>query len=139
MNTVNCRAKINEYQDIAIIGATPAELIVLREIHAPSLGQQAKIARTPEEKNACWSFLTHVKPAGKAMSAFDEDSPKAKRTDRSNAEEIARLRAKYLMRAKSGAQGSHVLDDIFPGQNPELPETFEEIGLLVAEPADKKE
>ena len=138
MNTINCKIRINEYQDNSGVGVTPAEAIVLREIHAPSLAQQAKIARTPEEKNNCWGFLTHVK-AGAVALLDQEEGAKGKRAPRSNAEEIQRLRAKYLMRAKSGAQGSHILDDIFPGQNPDLPQTFEEIGLKVEAPADKKE
>lgn len=141
MNTINCRIKVNEYQDIAGINITPAEAVILRVIHDPSAANFSKTA-TPEEQNNFWKFLSNVKPAGIAQTQIgDEGEEEAKPVyrKRTTAEEVARLRSKYLMRAKSGAQGSHIMDDIFPGQNPQLPETFEEIGLTVEAPEEKAE
>lgn len=136
MNTINCRIQVNEYQDIPGIGITPAEAIVLRQIHDPSAANFSKTA-SPEEAANFWKFLKNVKAGDVAMTQIGddgEDEAKPVYRKRTNAEEVARLRSKYLMRAKSGAQGSHIMDDIFPGQNPQLPETFEEIGLKVEAP-----
>ena len=47
---------------------------------------------------------------------------------RSNADEIARLKAEY---------GSNVFTQVYPGAAPKLPETFAEAGLVVDEPETK--
>ena len=47
---------------------------------------------------------------------------------RSNADEIARLKAEY---------GSTVFAVVYPGAAPKLPETFAETGLVVEEPETK--
>lgn len=141
MNTINCRIKVNEYQDIAGKDITPAEAIVLRVIHDPSAANFAKTAPANEQNNF-WKFLSNVKPGGVAQTQVGDDGEEEAKPvyrKRTFAEEVSRLRSKYLMRAKSGAQGSHILDDIFPGQNPALPETFEEIGLTVEAPEEKAE
>jgi hypothetical protein len=47
---------------------------------------------------------------------------------RSNADEIARLKAEY---------GSNVFTQVYPGAAPKLPETFAEVGFTVEEPETK--
>ena len=133
MKTIHCRILQNEYQDVPGRDVTPAEALILRYIHDPGAATQAKAAANEAEKGNCWKFLRNVKPGGVAQTVIDEDSGKTRK--RTNAEEAGRLRRKYLMRGKGG-QGTHILDDIFPGENPDLPETFEEIGLIVPEPAE---
>jgi hypothetical protein len=122
MRTINCRIKVNEHQDVAGRGITPAEAVLLRAMHDPTAAKYAK-AEAPEQQKKFWGVI--VNPIA------------AEEVTRSNGEEVARLRGKYHQRAKSQAHDSHFIDDIFPGMNPELPETFAEIGLEIAPPAEK--
>lgn len=136
MNTIKCRIKLNEYQDVAGVGITPAEAVLLRTLHAPADAMLAKGTSDKEESLALWKFITNPVGTGKAMTETPdpEDPDKTVKTDRTNAEECARLRMKYPVRAKSGGHGTHILDDLYPGLSPELPQTFVQIGLAVAPP-----
>lgn len=131
MNTINCRIKINDFQDIAGDGVTPAEVILARSIH---------------DNHAGGCCIKNAMPAGKAMTRVGGklvtkimqdaegneievkvDEPKLRyRTDD---EELTRLKQKYQVRAKSGAPGTHLCDDLFggPGTAIRLPQTFAEL------------
>jgi len=146
MNTINCRIVQNEYQDIPGENVTPAEAIVVRQIHDKGAANESKTA-APEQKGAFWKVLRHVTAGGVAQTMVlkTKTDPKTKELvdvetfrERTDAEELQRLRGKYNVRAKGGAPGTHILDDIFPGDSPKLPQTFEEIGLEVAPPAAAK-
>lgn len=131
MNTINCRIKVNDFQDVAGREVTPAEVILLRTLH---------------DKQAGGCCIKLAVPAGVAMTEIGRKRVKKKMTDsdgneieidtsepklreRTDEEEIARLRQKYQARAKSGAPGSHICDDIFGGSGvvPRLPQTFAEL------------
>jgi hypothetical protein len=136
MNTINCRIRLNEYHDGPGKKVTPAEALLLRALHNPSAARFA-VSASPEESANYWKIIINPVPAGAATTRVPdakEPENEAKTTERprTNAEELQRLRAKYSVRAKSGAPGSHIVEDLFgPGLNPALPETFEEIGLKV--------
>ena len=118
MNTVNCRIKVNEYSTVECQGLTPAEALVVQTIH---------------NKNAGGCCIQSAVPAGEA----GENEYKMDRgvkvvagwRPRTDEEELARLRGKYKERAKSGAYGSHICDDLFgvPGTAVRLPQTFREL------------
>ena len=146
MNTINCRIVQNEYQDIPGENVTPAEAVIIRHIHDKGAANESKTA-APEQKGAFWKVLRHVTACTVAqqMVLKTKTDPKTKEQidvetyrPRTDAEELQRLRAKYNVRAKGGAPGTHILDDLFPGDSPKLPETVEEIGLDVPAPAEKK-
>lgn len=144
MNTINCRIKTNDFSDTAGVGVTPAEVILLRTVH---------------DKHAGGCCILKARPAGIAMTQVGQ-KPKVIKTEdtdgnpiemkttepterpRTDAEEIARLRAKYQVRAKSGAPNSHICDDLFGGTGVvnRLPQTFAELpdqfkkGLIIEIP-----
>lgn len=144
MNTINCRIKTNDFSDTAGIGVTPAEVILLRTVH---------------DKHAGGCCILKARPAGIAMTQVGQ-KPKVLKVDdtdgnpiemkttepterpRTDAEEISRLRAKYQVRAKSGAPNSHICDDLFGGSGvvTRLPQTFAELpdqfkkGLIIEIP-----
>lgn len=131
MNTINCRIKINDFQDIPGVDVTPAEVILLRSIHDVHAGgnciknavaagvAQTVIGRKPAKK-------IMVDGEGNEIEVTVSDEKTRERTD---AEEIARLRQKYQVRARSGAPGTHLCDDLFGGAGvvPNLPKTFAEL------------
>ena len=86
-----------------------------------------------------WKCLENPVATGTAkqerVTINNDEEEQVTYSERTNQQEVARLRSHYNVRAKSGAHGSHILDDLFPGQNPQLPETFEDIGMEVAAPA----
>lgn len=131
MNTIKCRIKTNDFSDAPGEGVTPAEVILLRTVH---------------DKHAGGCCIKLAQPSGVAMTQTGVKPVVIKATDgsgneiemkstepvlreRTDAEEIARLRAKYQVRAKSGAPGTHICDDLFGGSGvvPILPKTFAEL------------
>lgn len=154
MNTINCRVKKDEHTDIGVVGCTPAEAMILRAMHAPADARFAATA-APDEAGQYWKSIINPVAAGVALTLVEEAEPAEKAIrdedgkviepakpakpatyrERTNAEEVVRLRGKYNQRAKSGAAGTHFMDDLF-GPNPQLPETFEVIGLEVEPPDD---
>jgi hypothetical protein len=134
MHTINCRVKQNEYQDIGKRHVTPAEALVLRAIHDPAAHRMANQASTPEEIAASWKCISHATAAGEAVTKeMDGEGLETGTHARKNGEELARLRSHYPVRSKTNAQ-MHLIDELFPGMNPQLPETFKEIGLNVEAP-----
>ena len=131
MNTINCRIKTNDFSDSPGVGVTPAEVILLRTVH---------------DKHAGGCCILKARPAGVAMTQTGMKPGTVTQTDgsgievtmkttvpvereRTDAEEIARLRAKYQVRAKSGAPGTHICDELFGGTGlaVRLPQTFAEL------------
>lgn len=136
MNTINCRIKQNEHHDVAGVNITPAEAVLLRQIHDPSAVTHGKNAPV-EDQHKFWKAIINPVAAGEATTPIYNGAGEAtKSRARTDADELSRLRMKYNVRAKSGAHGSHIVDDLWPGLNPKLPETFEEIGLRVAAPEE---
>lgn len=144
MNTINCRIKTNDFSDSPGVGVTPAEVILLRTVH---------------DKHAGGCCIRNARPAGQAMTQTGVKPATVTQTDtggvevtmkttvpverpRTDAEEIARLRAKYQVRAKSGAPGTHICDELFGGTGlaVRLPQTFAELpekfkqGLIIEIP-----
>jgi hypothetical protein len=123
MNTINCRLKLNEYHSGPGKNITPAEALILRALHDPAGAMSGS-----------WFMFQNPVPSGVAKTARpnpDYELPDIL-TDRTDAEEYSRLRKKYNVRAKSKAPGSHILEDMFPGINPRMPQTFSEIGFSMA-------
>jgi hypothetical protein len=138
MNTIHCRVKQNEYQDIGKRHVTPAEAVVLRAIHDPSAHTYASQATNPDEVAAFWKVLVNPVASGEAMTVeHDGDGKEVGKHKRSNGEELQRLRHLYPARSKVNSK-QHLIDELFPGMNPQLPETFQDIGLKVAAPEDPK-
>lgn len=151
MNTIKCRIRVNEYQDVSGNDVTPAEVLLLRHLHDPTAAREAKKAPKDDQMNF-WKCIVNPVAVGVATTVVEPEIPAeldedgktvltkavpAKTKERDNQEELQRLRSKYHQRAKSNEPGSHVIDDLFPGLDAKLPETFEEIGLEVAPPGTK--
>lgn len=131
MNTIKCRIKINDYQDIAGEGVTPAEVILLRTIHDPHAGGNCIKNAVPA---GIALTVTARKPGKKVMkdtegNEIEVSSVEETTRERTDAEELQRLRLKYQVRARSGAPGTHICDDLFGGAGvvPNLPKTFAEL------------
>jgi hypothetical protein len=107
MNTINCGIKLNEYYTGIGVGITPAEVLVLNAIHYPGADRGV--------------YPAIVAPVAAAT------------IERSDVEEVERLRQKYHQTIGGDPKKTVVLD-LFPGVSPTLPKTFEEIGLKVAAP-----
>ena len=134
MNTIHCRVKQNEYQDIGKRHVTPAEALVLRAIHDPAAHTFASQATSPEEVAKFWKVLVTPVASGEAETVIhDEDGKVISKRARTIGEELARLRNAYPVRSRVN-QKQHLIDELFPGLNPQLPTTFQEIGLEVAAP-----
>ncbi|TSA41088.1 MAG: hypothetical protein D4R57_01030 [Verrucomicrobiales bacterium] len=131
MNTIKCRIKVDDFSDVPGEGVTPAEVIV---------------ARTLFDKIAGGCCIKKARASGHAMTQTGVRPGKIKQTDvsgievemkivipvereRTDAEELIRLRSKYKARAKSGAPDTHICDDLFGGAGlvAKLPQTFDEL------------
>jgi hypothetical protein len=136
MNTIRCRVRQNEYQNIGKTGVTPAEALLLRAIHDPAAHAAASSA-TGGEVQALWKVLDNVAAEGPALhSTVDPETEQTVSTPRTQTQEIARLRQKYPTRSRENPKAL-LVDELFPGIKPSLPETFEDIGLEVEAPAEK--
>lgn len=113
MQIANCRVVLNrEGTDVFRGMITPAEAQLLRYQFEPQAGGNP---------------ITHLEildgEAAVIVKRDDEDPnniAKAKKRKRGNNDEIRRLMGKYE---------NKVIDKLFPGMNPTLPETFEEAGF----------
>lgn len=86
MKTINCRIRLHEYSDVAGIGITPAEAVVLQQLHGANAGG----------------------PVIQKPVASGE-------VDRTDKDEVARLVAKYPVRGKSGeAVAKELFPGAFP-------------------------
>lgn len=116
MNTINCRIKLNDHGDVAGIGVTPAEAVVLRFLH---------------DKHAGGNCILNPESAGKAVVFVPgEDETPASVRDRSDLEEYNRLRKKYPRRQSADKPNSSFLDDLFPGVatgGARLPQKFSDL------------
>ena len=140
MNTIKCGIKLNEHHTGVASGVTPAEVLVLNAIHYPGAdrGIYPVIVAPVAEGEA----LTVDEPAVAAQEAYElpggrkfpaiEAKP-AKTHPRTNIEEFDRLKRKYTATV-DGDPKKPLVGQMFPGVNPSLPQTFEEIGLKVASP-----
>lgn len=141
MQTINCGLKLNEYHTGTSEGVTPAEVLVLTAIHSPGvdrgvfpvivdpvLSADAITIDEPAQPAEEASVLNNGKkiPAKEAVEAVTHA--------RTQIEEYERLKRKYTQTLE-GDPKKHVVTQLFPGANPSLPETFEEIGLKVKEAA----
>ena len=145
MNTIKCGLKLNEQHTGIGVGVTPAEALVLNAIHYPGVNDNAEKPQFP----------VIVSPVADGV-ALTEDSPSvpaeeqrlnpltgkvipavpaipAKTHERTDAEELARLKRKYTQ-TLDGDPKKHIVTQLFPGIAPKLPATFEEIGLKIAAP-----
>lgn len=106
MEVGNCRLKINKQgSDIPLHNVTPAEVQVLRKGH---------------EISANGDPIGTVAVVGTIK--------------RSNQIEVNRLRSKYGgLKHKSGDKDVPVVESLFPGANPQLPQTFAELASLKVE------
>jgi hypothetical protein len=107
MNTINCGIKLNEYHTGIGTGITPAEVLVLNAIHYPGADRGI--------------YPVIVAPIAAAA------------IERSDVDEVERLKHMYHQTIDGNPQKT-VVFNLFPGVNPTLPKTFEEIGLKVAPP-----
>jgi len=112
MNTINCGIKLNEHHVGIGTGITPAEVLVLTAIHYPGVDRNV--------------YPVIVAPVASGT------------VDRSNADEVDRLKRKYTATV-DGDPKKPIVTQMFPGVTPELPQTFEAIGLKVAPPETKPE
>jgi hypothetical protein len=64
---------------------------------------------------------------------IDDDGKETNRRERTSGEELARLRRHYPTKSRNNTK-VHVVDELFPGLNPTLPQTFQDIGLQVEVP-----
>jgi hypothetical protein len=119
MQTITCQIKLNDYHIGNRAGVTPTEYQLLEAIHKKEAGGKCVL-------NPVFSADAEEIERNKAGEIV-------KRRPRTNAEEIRRLKGLYHVKARSGAPGTHLLDDLYPGLNPELPQTFAEVGLTPAE------
>lgn len=78
------------------------------------------VPKTVTAAEAAVLMAIHGAGAVYDIEPLDEDSP------RSQAEEIARLRRIYGNRNSDGVR---VIDNVYPGRNPDLHEGFDELGL----------
>lgn len=139
MQTINCGLKLNEYHTGVATGVTPAEALVITAIHSqgvdvgqfpaivsPVLSGEAVTIESPAVAAEDEQILVsgRVIPATPAIAA--------KSHPRTDAEELARLKARYTQTLE-GDPKKHVVSQLFPGIAPKLPATFEEIGLKAAE------
>lgn len=119
MQTCKCLLKLNDYHVGNKVGVTPVEALILQRIHNKEAG-----GKPIQSAVLTGDALTEVRDkAGNVISS----------RLRTNAEEVRRLKAMYPVRAKSGAPGTHIIDDLYPGVNPQLPQTFAELGIEVAD------
>ena len=112
MNTINCGLKLNEHHVGIGTGITPAEVLVLTAIHYPGVDRNV--------------YPVIVAPVASGT------------VERSNADEVDRLKRKYTATV-DGDPKKPIVTQMFPGVRPELPKTFEEIGLKVAPPQESSE
>jgi len=121
MRTINCIIRLHDFHAHPVCGITPTEALVLRALHAPDAPTEPEDPENPYIPFPCIE---------QAVAGEDVD-----RTDR---QELARLKFKYNVFSKK-TPNKHVVEDLFPGSNPKLPESFKEIGLRVdaPEPAAK--
>jgi len=150
MNTIRCGLKNNEYHTGVGVGITPAEVLVLTAIHYPGVNDNAEKPQFPVIVSpvADGVALTEDEPSvpaeeqklhpitGKVIPAVP--AVPAKTHERTDAEEVVRLKRKYTQTLE-GDPKKHVVPQLFPGIAPKLPATFEEIGLRVAIPEAVKE
>lgn len=103
MQTANCWLQIEKTgSDVQILDVTPAELVLLANQFQPKLGK----------------FPVH--------DLVVSEEP----VERNSLEEIERLRNKYGF-IRGSRPPKFKVDDLYPGVNPHLPETFAETNLLV--------
>jgi len=145
MNTIKCGLKLNEHHTGIGTGVTPAEVLVLTAIHFPGAdrGLYPVIVAPVAEGEA----LTIDKPDVSAQEAYElpggrkvaeVEAQPAKTHPRTNIEEFDRLKRKYTATV-DGDPKKPLVGQMFPGVNPSLPQTFEEIGLKVAAPDESTE
>lgn len=146
MEQIKCRVRLNEYQDSRVKLVTPAEALLLRFMHDGPAHTHSAGAESIEDKNKFWKFIVGAEPAGVAEVQYADPKHEDPETEapllsrpRTTQEEVARLRREYNVRGKSNQPGSHIVEDLFPGLSPQLPETFEEIGFIVPEAPAKAE
>src|SRR5437762_11894773 len=102
MQLANARVKIHEVgSDVAVFNITPAEALLINK---------------DQEANAKGQAVT-------GLTIIGEE-------ERSNRDEVARLKAKYAN--ATNKERKLWVDVLFPGENPNLPKTFKEAGLEAA-------
>jgi len=145
MNTIKCGLKLNEYHTGVDVGITPAEALVLNAIHYPGVNDNSEKPQFPViiSPVADGVALTEDQPSvpaeeqklnpltGKLVPAVA--AIPAKTHERTDAEELARLKRRYTQ-TLDGDPKKHIVTQLFPGISPKLPATFREIGLNVDEP-----
>ena len=145
MNTIKCGLKLNEQHTGIGVGITPAEALVLNAIHYPGVNDNAEKPQFPVIVSpvADGIALTEDQPSvpaeeqklnpitGKVIPAVP--AIPAKTHERTDSEELARLKRKYTQ-TLDGDPKKHIVTQLFPGIAPKLPATFEEIGLKIAAP-----
>ena len=140
MQTINCGLKLHENHTGVGVGITPAEVLVLTQIHSPGVdrGQYPVIvdavlndgeAVTIETPSVAAEEEQHLL-GGKVIPA--KEAVPAKTHTRTDAEEYDRLKAKYHQTV-DGDPKKTVVSQLFNALNPSLPKTFGDIGLTVAE------
>src|ERR1043166_400903 len=105
MNTIKCRVRQNEYQDIGKKDVTPAEALLLRAIHDGPAHKAAKEGEG-ETPNQYWGVIRNAVASGEAQTVVeDEVNPdKSKAHKRTTGEELARLRRHYPVRSRDNAK-----------------------------------
>lgn len=120
MQTITCHAKINDFHIGNKSGVTPTEALILEQLHGKEAGGKC--------------IRDAVLSGDATEPLIDKKTGAVKGTrERTNAEEVIRLKSIYRVPAKSKAPGTHILDDLYPGRSPNLPKTFSEVGIIVAD------
>ena len=141
MQTINCGLELNEYHTGVGEGITPAEVLVLTAIHSPGVDRGVfPVIIDPVLSADAITIEQPAQPAeeaavlnnGKKIPA--KDAVEAVTHPRTQIEEFERLKRRYTQTLE-GDPKKHVVTQLFPGANPSLPDTFEEIGLKAKESA----
>jgi len=151
MEIANVRLRLNKTgSDIPLFGVTPAEVIFLHMLHqgnnggnsfgdklenimllgeavagykvTPAVEAQPAVPPQPAVGNPKDKDYLPPVPGKPAVEAVPEKREPIPRID---AQEIARLRAKYG--ANVDKKGTKLINQVWPGINPSLPKTFGEI------------
>jgi hypothetical protein len=137
MQTINCGLKISDTHIGMGTAVTPAEVLVLKEIHTPEAdrgkypvivnpvaGPEAKTIDSPYEPPREAEVLVN----GRKIPA--QDARQEVSHPRTTEEEFLRMKSKYNAMWK-GDPNRNVVVEMFPGMPPRMPVTFKEIGLEV--------
>lgn len=115
MQQGTCWLYINRVDSVPLKGITPAELLIIAEMHTKRAGKHPIHGLTPDSDPA------------QTVELDNDGNPLPEQTHvRTDREEADRLRNKY----GHNSEKKYWFDTLYPGQSPKLPESFADTGLL---------